>query len=268
MVEPFDTANWNECTGYCTECARTHDISSGGRSVPYDNSQRHEAARTTRGRIIEAARASFIERGFAATTIRQVADDAGVSQETIYKSFGGKAALLKAVYDVSLAGDDEPVPLAERPEAIAVRDAASPADAARAYAELAQLVSSRIDPLLRVLLGARDSDTALAEFARTTERERHVGSSFYVRHWAAEGWLRDDITLEQAVDSVWALNSPQPRWLLLDHGWSEDEYTRWLAGLIQYAIFTGDDRATASDVGTVPGRPGSGRGRRQRPGGR
>lgn len=212
--------------------------------MPYDNSQRHEAARTTRARIRDVAKASFIERGFGATTIRQIAEDAEVSQETIYKTFGGKAGLLKAVYDVSLAGDDDPIPLAERPEAIAVREARSPADAARAYAELAQLISRRVDPLLRVLLGARDTDTALAEFAHTTERERHVGSSFYVRHWATTGWLRDDITIDHAIDTVWALNSPQPRWLLLDHGWTEAEYTEWLARLIQQAIFTDDRRVT------------------------
>ena len=208
--------------------------------MPYDNRQRQETARTTRGRIIETAKASFLSRGFGGTTIRHVAEDAGVSQETIYKTFGGKAALLKAVYDVSLVGDDDDIPLAARPEAIAVRDAPSPAAAARAYAELAQLISSRIDPLLRVLLGARDTDKALAEFARTTDEERRAGSSLYVRHWEENGWLRDDITVDHAIDSVWALNSPQLSWLLLDRGWSDEQYARWLAGLIRSAIFADD----------------------------
>ena len=208
--------------------------------MAYDNRQRQEAAQTTRARIIEAAKAGFLAHGFGGTTIRQLAEDAGVSQETIYKTFGGKAALLKSVYDVTLAGDDEDIPLAGRPEAIAVRDASSPAAAAASYAELAQLISRRIDPLLRVLLGARDTDRALAEFARTIDEERHVGSSFYVRQWERNGWLRDDITVDQAIDTVWALNSPQPRWLLLDHGWSDEQYTRWLAGLIRRTIFPAD----------------------------
>lgn len=206
--------------------------------MPYDNRQRQESARSTRARVLAAARESFLAHGFGGTTIRRVAEDAGVSQETVYKSFGGKAALLKSVYDVALVGDDEELSLAERPEAMAVRDAQSPADAAMAYAELAQLISGRIDPLLRVLLGSRDTDPALSEFARTTEQERHVGAGFYVRHWASVGWLRDDLTIEHAIDTVWALNSPQPRWLLLDHGWSEQGYTRWLGRLIGEAIFT------------------------------
>ncbi len=208
--------------------------------MPYDNRQRVETARATRRLVMEAAKASFLARGYGGTTIRQVADDAGVSQETIYKSFGGKAALLKAVYDVALAGDDEELSLAERPEALAVRDAPSPRAAATAYAELAQVISARIDPLLRVLLGVRDTDAALAEFARTTERERRAGATFYVTHWAAAGWLRDDVPVERAADAVWALNSPQMRWLLLDHGWSDDEYARWLGDLIHASIFVSD----------------------------
>lgn len=205
--------------------------------MPYDSSQRKATARTTRVRILQAAKESFLQRGFGGTTIRLVADEAVVSQETIYKTFKTKAALLKAVYDVSLAGDDEPIPLAERPEAIAAREATNPAAAATAYAELAQLISSRVDPLLRVLLGSRDSDKALGEFARTTEQERLKGSTFWVGNWEASGLLRKDITTERAIESLWALNSPQMRWLLLDHGWTEQEYTLWLADMFQHAVF-------------------------------
>jgi AcrR family transcriptional regulator len=210
--------------------------------MSYDNRARQAAARTTRARVIEAARESFLSHGFGSTTIRRVADDAGVSQETIYKGFGGKAALLKSVYDVMLAGDDEDIPLAERPEAIAVRDAPDPATAAASYADLAVLVSSRVDPLLRVLMGSRDTDQALGRFARTIDAERRLGSSYYVSSWGARGWLRDDVTLEHAIDTVWALNSPQPRWLLLDHGWSSTEYSHWLAALIHGAIFRADEQ--------------------------
>lgn len=206
--------------------------------MAYDNTQRTASAAATRARILVAARASFLDRGFGSTTIRHVADSAGVSQETIYKTFGGKAALLKAVYDVSLVGDDDDVPLAARPEAIAVRDASSPHAAAVAYARLAQLISSRVDPLLRVLLGSRDTDPALKAFATTTDNERHAGATFFVGRWADNGWLRRDISVERAIDALWALNSPQIRWLLLDRGWSEDEYADWFSDLIHDAIFT------------------------------
>lgn len=208
--------------------------------MPYDNSQRLESARATRRLVLEAAKASFLARGYGATTIRRVAEDAGVSQETIYKSFGGKAALLKSVYDVALVGDDEDAPLAARPEALAVREATSPSQAARAYAELAQTIASRVDPLLRVLLGVRDTDAALEGFARTTDQERRAGATFFVTYWADAGWVRADVPLDRAIDTVWALNSPQMRWLLMDHGWTGDEYARWLASLIHGALFVDD----------------------------
>ncbi|WP_199520941.1 TetR/AcrR family transcriptional regulator [Jiangella anatolica] len=205
--------------------------------MPYDNSLRTAAARATRARVLAAARTSFVERGFAGTTIRHVAQQAEVSQETIYKSFGGKAGLLKAVYDTSLAGDDEDVPLARRPEALAVLDAAGPAEAAAAYARLAQLISERVDPLVRVLLGSRDTDAALAAFARTIDGERRAGSAFWVGHWHAAGWLRADLDVERAADILWAVNSNEPRWLLSDRGWTADEIAAWLAGTIRHTLF-------------------------------
>ena len=204
--------------------------------MPYDNSQRTASAASTRATVLGAAHDLFLTRGFAATTIRGVAESAGVSQETIYKAFGSKAALLKAVYDVALAGDAEEVPLAARPEARTVAEAATPDAAAAAFAELARIISGRTDPLLRVLLGSRGSDRTLGEFAATTDRERLVGSRHYVRHWDEKGWLRRDLTPERAAEIVWALNSPEPRWLLRDQGWSEPEFAAWLAATVRSAV--------------------------------
>lgn len=204
--------------------------------MAYDSSTRAAAARATRSRVLAAARTAFLERGFAGTTIRLVADEAAVSQETIYKTFGGKAGLLKAVYDVSLAGDEEDVPLAQRPEALAVRDAAGPDEAAAAYAELARVISARTDPLLRVLLGVRHTDPALAAFSRTIDTERRVGSGIHVGHWHAAGWLRPDLDPDRAADIMWALTAPEPRWLLTDHGWTSDELAAWLAETLCTAL--------------------------------
>lgn len=205
--------------------------------MAYDNTQRSVAAAETRARIHASARTLFIERGFAGTTIREVAEAAGVSQETIYKTFGSKAVLLKAVYDVSLAGDDQAIPLAERPEARAAWEAESPALAARAYAELAMLIAERTDSLLRVLLRSRATDRTLNDFAHTTDQERLAGSRMHVEHWHAAGWVRPDLTLDRASEILWALNSPEPRWLLLDAGWSTHELASWLAETVELALF-------------------------------
>ncbi len=204
--------------------------------MAYDNSVRAASARATRARVLAAASTSFVERGFAGTTIRHVAQEAGVSPETIYKTFSGKAGLLKAVYDTTLVGDDEEQPLAQRPEALAVINAPGPVESVAAYAKLAQVISTRVDPLLRVLLGSRDTDATLSSFARTIDGERRTGSGMWVRHWHAAGWLREDLGVEKVADIVFALSSNEPRWLLQDRGWTADEITAWLADTLTHAL--------------------------------
>lgn len=109
-------------------------------------------------------------------------------------------------------------------------------EAVAAYARLAQMISERVDPLLRVLLGARDTDAALSSFARTIDEERWTGSAMWVRHWHAAGWLREDLDAEKAADILCALNSNEPRWLLQDRGWTADEVTAWLTDTLCHAL--------------------------------
>jgi AcrR family transcriptional regulator len=213
--------------------------------VAYDNSARERKSQATRARVLDAARASFLGRGFAGTTITLVADEADVSPETIYKTFGSKARLLKAVYDVTLAGDDADMTLSQRPEAIAVVEASSGADAVAAYARLAQTISIRTDPLVRMIMGSRDTDAALMAFVDTINQERRTGSAFWVGHWHAAGWLRDDLDVERAADILWALTSYEPRWLLVDRGWTPDEFTSWLAATVRQALIADGPGETA-----------------------
>ncbi len=204
--------------------------------MAYDNSARAARAQATRARVLAAARSSFLNRGFAGTTIGLVADEAAVSQETIYKAFGSKAALLKAVYDVTLAGDDDDVPLAQRPEALAVLQARTGEEAVAAYARLAQAIGARTDPLVRMIMGSRDTDANLSSFVDTIHQERRMGSAFWVGRLHDAGWLREDLDVERAADILWALNSYEPRWLLTDRGWSADEFTAWLADTLGRAL--------------------------------
>ena len=88
----------------------------------YDASGRREQARARRRTVVLAARELFERDGFRVTTVAAIAAHAKVSAESIYKGFGSKAALAKAVFDVALAGDDDPVPVAERPALLAIRE--------------------------------------------------------------------------------------------------------------------------------------------------
>jgi AcrR family transcriptional regulator len=204
----------------------------------YDNTRRTEQARLTRRRVLDAARDLLVERGPMAVTMRDVAAEAGVSAETVYKTFGTKAALIKDVYDVTLAGDDEPIPMIDRPEIRAVLAATTPQDKLTRYAYAARGVSERTGPLLaKLLAAARSGDPVLAEFRETINRERTFGAGSVVGQLVAIGGLRPGLDPAKATDIVWTLIAPEVYELLVtDRGWTLDEYEKWLARMFIDAL--------------------------------
>jgi AcrR family transcriptional regulator len=203
-----------------------------------DNTRRAEQARLTRRAVLDAARDLLTERGPAAVTMRDVAAHAGVSAETVKKAFGTKTALIKAVYDVTLAGDDEPVPMIDRPEIQAVIAASDPRDKLARYATAARQIGERVGPMLaKLLAAARGGDPELTQFRTTINNERLIGAGVMVSHLAATGGLRTDLDPDRARDIVWTLISPEVYELLVnDRGWSPHEYERWLAQALADAI--------------------------------
>ncbi|MET0579458.1 MAG: helix-turn-helix domain-containing protein [Ilumatobacteraceae bacterium] len=144
-----------------------------------------------------------MERGYAAMTIAALADAAGVSTQTIYNSVGNKAAVIKAVYDVTLAGDDDPRPMNERPEFQALADATDAEGLLRAYGALGRQLAERVGPLLRVLLTNDDDD--VRAFAATIDGERLRGNGVTVAHLARSFGLPPGMTEQRATDIVWTL---------------------------------------------------------------
>src|SRR5258708_32704816 len=102
----------------------------------YHSPRREMRARQTRARIIAAAARRFLARGYAGTTMRAVALDAGVALPTVELAFRTKAGLLKAVIDVAIAGDDEQAAMLERQWAARAESIAGPADFVAAFARV------------------------------------------------------------------------------------------------------------------------------------
>jgi AcrR family transcriptional regulator len=201
----------------------------------YDRSRRDESARRTRRRLLEVAQEQFVRAGYHATTVSALARAASVSPQTIYNTFGGKAELLKGVWDVLLAGDDEEVAFRDRPEFARVLAQRSAAATLRAYAGVSRLIYERIGPLIGVVLteGA-GADAELAAFLATVDAERRVGNTGVVRHVADRFGLGEGVGVEEAVDHVWTITSADNAYRLVQRcGWSLDAYERWLAdGLV------------------------------------
>ena len=139
---------------------------------------RAEQARDTRRRILAAAEGELLGGGYHATTMTSLARASGVSPQTIYDAIGKKAAVLKAVYDILLVGDDAPIPMSERPEwTRTVTQPTLPATL-RAYASMSRLIVSRVGPLVGMALAeGAGADADLASFLAAIDRERRIGAS-------------------------------------------------------------------------------------------
>jgi AcrR family transcriptional regulator len=203
----------------------------------YDTRSRREAARQTRRAVLNAARRLFLDRGYAATTLAAVAGEAGVSVETVYKAFGNKAGLLKAVFDVSIVGDDEPVPMLEREQVQRMRDEADPRRQLTMYAEHLSVDFPRSVPIQIVVRSAAASDPAAADVWNRMLAERLTGMSEFARHLHTRGHLRPDISIDDARDILWTYNSTEIYDLLVNQrGWTPEKYGRWVAQALIAAL--------------------------------
>lgn len=204
----------------------------------YVSPERERQRRETRRRILAAAVDLFVTQGYAATTIAQVAAQAGVTAQTVYNAFGSKRDLFKAGYDVTLAGDDAPVPLADRPEVRALYLVEDADRFLHGYAALGRSVLDRVgDLMLQLAAGAAAGDADLAELERVTDEERLVGTMFVARRVEELGALAPGLTLELARDRIWTLNSVGV-WHLLTRrrGWSGEQYESWIGDQMCAAV--------------------------------
>jgi AcrR family transcriptional regulator len=203
----------------------------------YDSTRRKEQAHENRVRILRAASSRFLEHGYAATTIPAIAADAGVSIQTVYKAFGNKAGLLKSVFDMAIAGDDEPVPMVERDE---IKHIQADPDARAKLRAYAAFYAGRAQHAVRFQLLARDAaanDPGAAEVWAQMTNERLAGMTQFARHLADGGHLRTGLTVEDARDVLWTFISPQ-LWelLVVNRGWTTQHYANWMAEMLAAAL--------------------------------
>jgi AcrR family transcriptional regulator len=209
----------------------------------YDSANRLAKARRTRLRILDAARDLFLAGGYAGTTLDAVAAQAGVSPQTVYNLVGGKATLFKSVYDVTLAGDDEPVPIAGRPDYQRIFEAPTAREALTICATFERLLWNRIGPLVAAATAqAAAGDRDLRAFVETIETERATGTRHLVENLADRFGLRPGMTVARAADVVWALTGPNGvERFVLRCGWDWETYEAWLVDTVHHCLF-GDAR--------------------------
>lgn len=190
----------------------------------YRSPQRSEQARATRLSILAAARNLLEDRGYAATTVADIARRAGVSVDTVYASVGRKPELVLAVIDMVLGGADEPLPADQRDYVRAVRNTPTARGKIEIYAAAVARLVPQTAHLQEALRKAGDSDADCAATWRRLVTRRAANMRLFAAELRTTGDLRDDLTDEEVADVVWSTNAAE-YWLLLDQrGWSPARY--------------------------------------------
>lgn len=204
----------------------------------YDMSSRAEAAQATRRRIIDAAGSMLLRDGYHAMSVSALAAASGVSAQTVYNAIGAKAAVVKAVYDVALVGDDAPIAMPDRPEFKAMSVAPERESFLRAYAALCATIYERTGPLLGVLLAqGAGNDPGLQAFVATIEQERRAGNSNVVTALERAHGLPSSLDVDRFIDIVWTVTAPEVYDRFVRRcGWTHPMYAAWLAEAL-VAIF-------------------------------
>ncbi len=196
----------------------------------YDSSRRKQQAQQTRRQIIEAARQLFIERGYSGATIEAIAQAADVATETVYAAFGSKRAILSRLVEISVGGDERPVPLLERPGPQAVRTEPDQHLQVEMFASQIAEIMSRVAPIFAVMNAAARTEPEIAELLDRLLAERLGGMTYFISALSAHGGLRDDLDASTAAETVWALTSAEVFNLLtIERSWSKEQYAVWLA---------------------------------------
>lgn len=201
-------------------------------------------ARATRRRIIDAAALLFIADGYAATTLEQIAERAGVAVQTVYFHFGNKRTVLKEAVDVAAVGDDEPVALLERPFYQELDAEPDPRRLIARWVEGGRDIFVRIAPIMRVVRDAAGMDADMAAQWATNEEQRATAYRALARQLADRGSLRPTMSVDDATDVVVALVSIEVYLLLAARGWSPQRWEEWITTMLIAALLRSEPAAT------------------------
>ena len=198
-----------------------------------DGKRGQARTRLARSAVVEAARTLFLERGYGATTIEAISAVSDVPPATVYRLFSSKRGILKALLDVSIVGDDEAAPLADRPHVRSLFADPDPTHQLAGLVGITAQVNSRTGPIYRILVSAASSDPDAAGLLDELTRQRHEGQSRIARSLARAGALRPKLRERDAADIIHALMSPEVYGLLvIDRGWPSERYERWLTAIL------------------------------------
>jgi Transcriptional regulator len=204
----------------------------------YDSTRRQAQADETRRRILEAARKTFMERGYAGATAEAIAAEADVAAQTIYAIFKNKKKLLVSLMNISPAtGVEDFTPMPERSNVKAVSQEQDQRRQLKMFAEVVAANLDRVAVVSELMTDAAKTEPDFDRILQKLNKQRLEHMTFAVQQIAVNGPFRENIEEAYARDTVWAFTSPEVFLLLTrDRGWSKEDYAQWLADMLTRAL--------------------------------
>ena len=201
----------------------------------YDASRRREQAARTRDAILQIARAQFLAHGYGGTTVAGIATAAGVSVETVYKAFGGKPGLVRALWQRGLAGRGT-VPAPVRSDALSSTET-DPVAVLRGWGQFTTEVAPQVAPIMLLIRAATATDPEIAALLVEADHQRRTRMRHSARRLQRRGWLRPGVTLSQATDILWTYSSTELYELLvIKSGWTINRYGQFVGDALIAAL--------------------------------
>jgi AcrR family transcriptional regulator len=212
------------------------------RRRPYDASGRQRRASARREQILETARRLFAERGYAQTTLEQIARGAGVALPTVYAAFRSKRGLLDALMKRVVAGEAGGPPLLETAGPRAIAAERDPVREVALFVDHLMTVQDRAIPMYEVLKDAARADAEVATLHTQLQQYRYGNLKSLASQLHRLKALREGIDVDEAAWTLWAITSPEVRRMLQAHaGWSAETYGRWLERALGGALLATQD---------------------------
>lgn len=207
----------------------------------YDATRRREQARRTREAILDAAREQLLEHGYAATTVARIAEQAGTSVDTIYKSFGGKSGLVRALWQRGLAGRG-PTPAPVRSDQLSSTET-DPVRMLRGWGRFTTEVAPQVAPIMLLIRDAAATNPEMASLLADADNQRRTRMRHNVRRLHQRGWLRPGISLTQATDILWTYSSTELYDLLvIKSGWPVNRYGTFIGDALIASLLPDHDQ--------------------------
>lgn len=195
----------------------------------YNSTRRQAQANETRREIILAARKLFSLHGYSGATIDSIAQEAAVSSETVYAVFGNKRNILANLVDISVGGDDRPMPLLQRTGPQAVLAESDPVRLLQLFAQDISGILERAAPVFEVIRMAAKTEPDIDDLLKNLLDQRFQNLAAVTKQLESLGSLREGLDALQATENIWVITSPEVFSLLLtDRGWTKEKYVNWL----------------------------------------